>query len=463
MLGNAALGSGGRMPRSRSRLTGLRAIAAAAVIAAGVAGCGGASSSTAENAASHGVVRLQLWESHEGATNPVAQTEQKVVNMFNRSQSKVQVKLLETAASEKALAAAQAGNPPVIAEVSHYDGQLRDAGLISPLNAMMSGAGGFSHGELESFYPAVLSNGRIPQEVLGGKVGAGKQYRFPADVKVEELFYDKEMFKEAGIAGCPATWSALGEDLVKLKRLGVTPMGFKDASAHIDAAFIANGGQLYKPGSSHKQTNYDSPAGRATFEQFRSWFSKGLFVFSHGEDMRAAIANKDMAIEDGTSAGWVKARLAAEEGGVKVGACPFPAGISGHSGNIVQGLGFVIFAKHSPAEQQAAFQFVKFWNEPATQAIWAKGSGFTPTVSTAVPKIGSSFLHSEAGAGLAVSLQEVASSHTQPRGQSDNFAEVDSALDSAFFEAVTGKASVSQALSGLDASDAKYLSGETKI
>lgn len=468
MLGNAALGSGGRPPRSRFRLIRLRAITAAAVIAAGVAGCGGSSGggsngSVAHNAASSGVIHLSLWESHEGATNPVAQTEQKVVNMFNSSQSKVQVKLLETSASEKALAAAQAGNPPLLAEVKHYDGQFRDAGLVIPLNGMMSGSDGFTSSELESFYPAVLSNGRIPQEVVGGKAVAGNQYRFPADVKVEELFYNREMFKEAGIASCPATWNALGEDLVKLKKLGVTPMGFKDASAHINSAFISNGGEFYKPGSNHKQTNYDSAAGRATFEQFRSWFSKGLFAFSHGEDMRAAMANKDMAIEDGTSAGWVKVRLAAEEGKVKVGACPYPAGISGHSGNILQGLGFVIFAKHSAAEQQAAFQFVKFWNEPSTQAVWARGSGFTPTVRSAVPLIGSSFLKSEAGAGLAVSLQEVGAPSSQPRGQSDNFAEVDSGLDTAFYNAVTGRESTSKALSSLDAADAKYLSGQTKI
>jgi ABC-type glycerol-3-phosphate transport system substrate-binding protein len=455
--------------RWKPRIVVPAALCVAGALAAGCSSSSSSSSSAAAAAAASSAgasgqtVNLQLWESHSGSTNPVAVTEQEIVNKFNASQAGVHVSILETKASTKGLAAAQAGHPPVIAEISHYDGQFRNAGLITDQTSLMNGSGGFTSSQLSSFYPGVLANGRIPQKVINGVAQPGKQYRIAADVKVEELFYNTALFQQAGISACPGTWTALGQDLVRLKALGVTPMGFKDASAHIESAFIANGGSLTKPGSGGTLTAYDTAAGTTTFNQFRQWYSQKLFIFSHGASMRADLASKKLAIEDGTSAGWAKVRDAAKAAGAQVRACPFPSGTSGHSGNIIQGLGFVIFSHASAAQQQAAFTFEKFWNSPSIQAFWAKGSGFDPSVASAVPLIGQSYLNSGAGVGLNVSIKELASPYSQPRGQSDNYAQVDSALDSAFFNAVTGKQSVPAALAGLDKAAAGYLKGSTKI
>ena len=458
---HAQSGAASRSARTTRRLRRVPAFLAtgAVVLAAGTAQA--AASPTKSAASKRAPVAISLWESHNGG--PVGAAMSALVTKFDKTHRSVKVTIVVTKASTKLLAAIPAGTAPPLAEISHYDGAFRHANLLINQAPLMGEKGGFSRALVASFFPGVLANGRIPQKVVNGKVAPGAQFRLPADVKVSEFFYNTAMFKQAGIASCPATWTALGSDLVKLKKLGVIPMGFKDASAHIEPAFISNGGSLYKPGTHRTATEYDSAAGRTTFNQFRSWYSKKLFVFAHGADMRAAIANKKMAIEDGTSAGWVKARDAAKANGVQVRACAYPAGTSGHSGNIVQGLGFAVFSQTSPAQREAAFDFEQFWNAPKIQAIWAKGSGFDPTVKAAVPLIGKAYLNSGAGAGLKVSIQALKSPYTQPRGQSDNYAEVDSALDSAFFDAVTGKASVVSTLAHLDKVDAGYLKGSTQI
>lgn len=446
---------------SRGRRYGRRALAVLAVTgtaAGGVAALGGSAA-----AASGRKIDLTLWESHSGSTNPVAEAEAHIVGMFNSSQSTTHVAILETHASTKALAAAEAGSPPVIAEISHYDGPFVTGGLIINQTPLMLAKGsGFTPAQLRSFYPAAIINGRVPQALKNGEPVPGRQYRISAGSKVSEMFYAKAMFKRAGIAGCPATYNQLGTDLVKLKkRFGFTPMGWKDSTPHIYPAIIANGGGIYNPAS--KATTFDSPAGLTTFAQFRSWYARGLMVITHGSTMRAEMASKKLAIEEGTSAGWAKV-LAATQGHVSVGVCPEPAGTSGHTGNLVQGLGFAIFSKHSAAEQAAAFQFVKFWNTPAAEAYWSMHSGYPPTTTSGAAALGSHFLNSYAGAGQKVSIKEIASRYTTPRGASDSYAEVDAALDTAFFNYVTGKdKNLAATLKNLDAVAAKYLKNRAAI
>ncbi len=441
--------------------TPARASAALALSALGVAAFAGPSASAQPRAHAMAgkTIDITWWESHQGKTNPVAITLLKLVDQFNASQADVHVDVTETSGSVKGLAAAQAGHPPVLAAISHYDGAFRHGGLIVNQASLINGPNGWSRSQVADFYPAIWENGRVPQVATGNAA----DYRVPFSAKVEELFYNTAMFKRAGITGCPATWTALGADLVKLKVPGVVPMGFKDASAHIESAFISNGGSLIAPGSNGRATAYDTKAGTRTFSQFRQWYSQKLFVFDHGADMRAAIASKKMAIEDGTSAGWVKVRTEAAANGVTVGACPYPAGTSGHPGNIVQGLAFAIFTHDTSAQQEAALDFEQYWDSPKVQALWSVGSGFAPTVRSATPLIPSSYLDGPAGQGLKASIGILASPYTQPRGQSDAYAEVDQAVDSAFFKAVTGAQPVTAALAHLDKVDAGYLSDKAQI
>ncbi|MCF8567269.1 extracellular solute-binding protein [Alicyclobacillus tolerans] len=386
------------------------------------------------------LVKIQLWESH--SSGPVAKAEQQLVHQFNASHSTVQVSLNVTHASKKALAAVTAGTPPVLAEISHYIGKYVSAKSLLNLQSTASA-------RPQQFWPGVAKN----------TTWGGKLYRYPADVKVEELYYNKALFKKAGISSPPSTWPQLASDLQKLKSVGVIPMGFKDSSAHILSAFISNGGSLFS-NAAHTKAQFDNAAGLTTFNYFRNLYQNKDMVFGHGNTMRADFGAQKMAIVDGTSAGYQKI-LAATGGKFQMGAFAFPAGTSGHSGGIVQGLGFVLFNGVSKADQQAAWTFVHWFNEPAQQAYWAMHSGFAPTTPAGEKAIPSSWL--AANQGEAVSIQILKSVDTVARPNTDAYAEVQSALDSAFFNAVTGKQSVASALTNLDTQANQYLGGKSAL
>lgn len=412
-----------------------------------LAACGSAAS--ASGSPSPGAVtHVSLWESHSGG--PVAATVSKMVSQFNATHHSVQVSVNVTKASTKALAALAAGSPPLLAEISHYDGKFLQAHALVNLNHLIYGPGGLSASQRKAFFPAIWHNGEV----------GGKHYRLQVDAKVSEYFYNKALFARAGISSPPATWAQMTTDLTKLSRLGVVPLGVKDASAHIEPMFVSNGGHLTKPASHMTATQFDSAAGRQSFSYIRSLFSQHLATFGHGSTLRADLASGKMAIIDGTSAGYEKV-LQSVNGHFGVGAFGIPSGSSGHSANMVQGLGFVIMKGHPPAQEQAAWSFVKWYLAPRQQAYWAMHSGFAPETRTALRYIPSSWLATHPG--MAVSIAALESPYTFPRVNSQNYSEVESALDAAWFKAATTGVPLQPLLSSLDAKSHQYLTDKTAL
>ena len=427
-----------------------RGVAAAAlfgVLGLVLAACG---SAAAANTTSSGVIRFSLWESH--LAGPVGDAEAALVKQFNATHKNVQVALDVTSASTKALGAFEAGHPPLLAEISHYDNSFVSAHALVSLNSFMYGSNGLSAQQWAQYDPVFLSNGDVN----------GQHYRLMADMKLSQLTYNRTMLAQAGITSAPATWNALYADLeiLKAKDPGVIPLAWKNSSAHEIPPFLSNGGSIFKPGTHDTQTDWNSPAGVETFDFFRKLYSQGLMIFAHGSTIRADLAAGKLAIGDGTSAGYAKA-LDAVSGKFPVGVWPYPAGSSGHSANLAQGLGFVIMAGHTKAQEAAAWEFVKWWLSPPQQAYWSMHTGYAAPSTTGRALIPASFLTSHPG--IAVTNEEAASPYTIPRPIPAAYAEVQSALDTAFFNVVTGKQSVASALAGLDSTDQKYLTGKSGL
>lgn len=423
---------------------GLLQLAATGLTSFALAGL--ALSGTAD-AASAPTLQLSLWESHNGG--PVENSEVYLVNWFNRTHPSIHVTINNVKASTKALAALTAGNPPILAEISHYDGSFLNAHALLPLNGYVLGKGGLTQ---KNFYPSVWQN---------GAVGA-QHYRLMADVKLSQLSYNVKMFSEAGIKAPPKTWTQLAADLEILKRKfpSIIPMAYKDSSAHILPPFLANGGKLFAPGSNGKKVDFLTPAAVSTFNYFRGLYARHLMIFAHGANIRSDFGAGKIAVADGTSAGYQKI-LDAVHGRFPVGVFAYPAGSTGHSANLAQGLGFVLMIDHTKAQDLAAETFIKWWFGNGPQAYWAEHSGYPPETKSAALAIPKSFMASHPGERVA--LSELASKYTIPRPVQGGYKEVQSTLDALFYKAVTGQMTVKAALQQLQTQADAYLSGQTEL
>lgn len=436
-----------KFAKSKRIRIGLLAVVSGSVLAA----CGSSSSNVSSTSAttkstSPAPVSISLWESHNGG--PVGGAMTALVNKFNVSHKSVHVSLVVTKASKKLEAAISAGNPPALAEISHYDGTLVKAGALISWNKFLKNSTSVSKSDM---LPVVWKNGEVN----------GQHYRFQADLKLSEVFYNETLFKQAGITSVPTTWTQLAADAAKVKALGVIPIGWKDSSAHILPAFMSNGGKMLKGSNSvGTAVDFNNSVGQTTFSYFHSLYTSGDLQFHHGTTLRQDLAAGKLAMIDATSAGYAKV-LAAVSGKFNVGAFVEPSGSTAHIYNMAQGLGFVLPKGTPTAQQNAAWKFVQWWFEPAQQSYWAETTGFAPETKSGEAAIPVSFLNSHPG--LKASLSAANSAYTFPRPISDSYKEVQAALDAEFFNAVTGKESVSAALAKLQSEGNSYMSGASKI
>lgn len=393
-------------------------------------------------------VAITLWESHNGF--PAGDAMTVLANRFNATHKSIKLSIVVTKASTKLLAAIPTGTTPALAEISHYDGIYVKPGALLSWNSFIKGS------------PVVNESNFVPSAWTNGEVN-GQHYRLQSSLKISEVFYNKTMFQRAGIKSAPTTWTQLSADaaLIKKNLRGVIPLGWKNSSAHELPAFMSDGGTLLKGGNNVGQAvNFNTRAGVASFSYFRSLYAANELQIHHGTTLREDFGAGKMAMIDGTSAGYAKA-LAAVGGKFQVGAFPEPAGTTGHAYNIAQGLGFVLPKGHSHAQDEAAWTFVQWWFEPAQQDYWAEQTGFAPETRAAIAAMPKAFVASHPG--MQVSMNAALSPYTVPRPVNDNYNEVQAALDTEWFNAVTGKQSVISALKTLEQQGNSYMSGASAI
>lgn len=124
----------------------------------------------------------------------------------------IEITVLENEAFKTKLTTVmQSGNPPDIFQ-SWGGGTMNEyaqAGLLKDITADLE-----KDGWKDTFSPGALG-------VYGFD---GKYYGVPRDMGAVGFWYNKDLFKQAGIDNPPATWTELLEDVKKLKAAGITPI-----------------------------------------------------------------------------------------------------------------------------------------------------------------------------------------------------------------------------------------------
>ena len=269
----------------------------------------------------------------------------------------------------KALTAHKSGTPPVTSVLLSTDMYtLIDEDAIVPINNFIKTDD--DRKWHDSFYKAFMLNSQT----------GGKTWGVPFQRSTVVLYYNREMFKEAGISNPPASWAEMAETAKKLTKKDasgkVTQWGIQIPSSGFpywlfQGLAIQNGVVLAN--ELGNAVRFDDPK---TIEALQYWVDlakQGLHppgIVEWGTTPKDFFEKK-VAMMWTTTGNLTNVKANAK---FDFGVAMLPAGRQ--RGSPTGGGNFYIFKKSSPAQQEASFKFIKWITQPERAAQWSMDTGY---------------------------------------------------------------------------------------
>ncbi|MGI3211505.1 ABC transporter substrate-binding protein [Roseovarius tibetensis] len=266
----------------------------------------------------------------------------------------------------KALAALDSGEPAQLAVMFSIDAyDLIEQDLIVPFESVIETEE--ERAWLDSFYPALMANGRIE----------GQTWGVPFQRSTIVAYYNKDMFREAGLdpQNPPATWDELvsmGKDLTTEDHHGLMIPSTGYPYWMFQALAIQNGQELMS--NDGLTTYFDDPDTVAALEFWKSLSTEhGIMPEGTVEwgTLRQAFLEGETAMMWHSTGNLTAVK---NNAGFDFGVAMLPA--NERLGSPTGGGNFYLFKDSTDAEKQAALELIKFMTAPEQAAEWSIETGY---------------------------------------------------------------------------------------
>jgi multiple sugar transport system substrate-binding protein len=347
----------------RRKLTAMAALAALGTAAA----CGGSGSSDQK---AGGTVKLSFWNGFTGGDRPAVEH---LVQEFNRSHPKIHIDMQIMPWDvfyQKLLPAYGAGKGPDLTAMSSNQLPVyASKGVFQPLD--------------DTFSSGLLDRSKIISGALQAGQFHGKQYGLPANFTPLLLYYNKKLFKDAGIKAPPATWDEWSADLKKLTKGGGPggkpsqyglALGVHDSIEVVPLLLRGQGGGVVSDDG--KTVTFDS----AQSVQAMTYWTN-LIRNNKVAPVGSSGADADKLMQSGTAAmqvngPWLTSSL--QQSKVDYGLAMVPSGPAGPA-TLADSVTMSVGSRAKAAKKKAAEEFMAFWNSKESQVYFSGATGFPPT------------------------------------------------------------------------------------
>jgi multiple sugar transport system substrate-binding protein len=206
------------------------AVAAAAITAMTIGACGSSGGGGGSSASGNVTLKLVAADYGTGPSNSSQKYWQGIADAFHQANPTISVKVTTINWNDfdnQVQTLIQNHQYPDITEGDYFSNYAQE-GLLYSADEILSN-------------PANL----LPVFAKQGSY-QGKQYGLPFTTSSRTLFYNKKLFKRAGINAAPKTWADVQSDAAKIKALGKVgfglPLGSEEAQAESLLWFLGNGG-----------------------------------------------------------------------------------------------------------------------------------------------------------------------------------------------------------------------------
>jgi raffinose/stachyose/melibiose transport system substrate-binding protein len=266
-------------------------VAVAAMLVA-LAACGG-TEQTADKPAATGPRVLKLWH-YEGADSAMGKAWAESVKQFEASHPGVTVKLEEKAFEQIRQSAGMILNSDEAPDVMEYNKGNATAGLLSKQGLLTDlSPEATKRGWDKLLSPSLQTTAKYDER---GVMGAGKWFGIPNYAEYVMVYYNKDLFKKAGVE-VPTTFDEFTAALETFKKAGTTPLAVGGAEYPAQQILYqlalskaqrpwVDALQLYKG-----KVDFKGPEFKYAADTFADWVKKGYI----GKDS-AAIKAEDMGV-----------------------------------------------------------------------------------------------------------------------------------------------------------------------
>jgi sn-glycerol 3-phosphate transport system substrate-binding protein len=336
-------------------------------------------------------VTINFWHAMSGSR---IQLIQNLANEFMKTHPNIIVKVQYTGSYNdtlnKTIAAVKGGNPPDIVQVYDIGTQMMiDSGIIVPIQKFID--------EDKTFDVNTL----VPQ-ARGYYTVGGKLYSLPFNSSNPVIFYNKTLFKKAGLDpnDPPTTWEEFKKACEKLTvkdskghtiqygfTSGLIGWFFEQFMAVQNAPMFNNGNGRDKRAT---KAVFDSAAGLRIFNFWNDLVQSGIMLNAGpGWSNPRQIFMSQKAAMLLTSTSDVEMMLkAAKENHFDLGVMflPHPQGVP-YGGVIIGGASLWMIDTHNTAKEKAAWEFMKWLAGVDPQIEWSTGTGYFPINKNAIQKL----------------------------------------------------------------------------
>jgi multiple sugar transport system substrate-binding protein len=318
---------------------------------------GGSSASSGQK------VTITFWN---GFTGPDGPTLQKLVNSYNASHPNEQVQMniqpWDTLLAKVPSAMSTGQGPDILAADSSYLAQYVQRGWMM---------------DLSSWYQkgTDIDMANLPKGLQNAVTINGKQYAVPMNFATLMLYYNKDMFKAAGLDPNkpPTNWSEWQADILKLTKHsgGVDQYGLAlaehDTVPNWQIFIWGNGGDIVSNGKSA----LDNPKTIAALQEWGNLVTKDKItpVGLGGADADKLFQSQRAAME--VSGPWLTSGYVAAK--LNFDVAPVPAGPAGPA---TAASSVLIMVNKNTKHLAAVKQFIEYWSAKDTQVQWSVGAGF---------------------------------------------------------------------------------------
>jgi sn-glycerol 3-phosphate transport system substrate-binding protein len=310
---------------------------------------------------------------------PVTKTIDGMVAEFEKTNPDIKVKAIYAGTYQdsivKALTAHKSGTPPTLAVLLSTDlFTLIDENAIVPIDSVAGTAQDKQW--ISGFYPSFMQNSQT----------GGKTWGIPFQRSTIVMFYNKALFKEAGLdpEKPPVNWAetvAYAKKLTKADASGnVTQWGLKIPSTGF-AYWIFQGmttpNDTLLMNSAGTETYFDKPG---AVQALQWWVD---LADKHKVSPKGVVewgtTPKDFLEQKAAMVWTTTGNLAnlRKNASFPFGVAMLPA--AKHPGSPTGGGNFYLFSKTTPQQQAAAMKFVRWATEPQRAAQWSIDTGYVAT------------------------------------------------------------------------------------